>query len=283
MQRATIEQLVEDVRSDDLPLTAAGVAYYGFLSVIPGLIATVSVWALFGDPGRMQRRIDEIGTALPAGARDLIAEQIDSISASSERALSVGLVVSVAVALWLASTGMSHLVGAVNRIHQETDKRSFVARRLLALQLTVGAVLFALTALAAITVWPVVVRSLGLPDLLATLLRVAVWPALAAFLALALAVLYHLAPNRPAPWRWWTWGSAVAIALWLAASIGFQIYAGRFASFNETYGSLGAVVVFQTWLWLSALAVLLGAEVDELRESQQYRERMALDVDGAVR
>ncbi|QGG95081.1 YihY/virulence factor BrkB family protein [Actinomarinicola tropica] len=272
IDRAIVEDLIHDVQRDNLPLTAAGVAYFGFLSIIPTLIATVSIWGLVGDPARMQRRIDELATALPAGARDLLSSQLDSITATSERALSVGAAISVVVALWVASTGMSHLIGAVNKIHRDTDRRSFVARRWLAIQLTLGAVAFALVALAAITIWPSVVRALGLPSPASTLLRLAVWPVLAACLALGLAVLYHLAPNRQGRWEWWTWGSAVAIAVWTLASIGFQIYAANFASFNETYGSLAAVVVFQTWLWLSAMAVLLGAEVDEARDAQRQRE-----------
>lgn len=271
-ENEAVRDFVQDVQEDNLPLTAAGVAYFGFLSIVPALIATVSVWALFGDPVRMQRRIDELSVTLPAGARDLLSDQLASITAASDGALGLGAVVSVLLALWAASTGMSHLIGAVNKIHRDTDRRSFLARRWLAIQMTVGAVAFVIVALAAITIWPVVVRNLGLPSSLQTLLRLAVWPALAACLALGLAVLYHVAPNRQGRWEWWTWGSAAAVTVWLAGSIGFQVYAANFASFNETYGSLAAVVVFQTWLWLSAIAVLLGAEIDESRDVQRQRE-----------
>jgi membrane protein len=130
-------------------------------------------------------------------------------------------------------------------------------------------VVFVLAALGAIVVVPVILNYVGLSDVGDLLLRVGRWPAMYLILTFALSVIYRYGPDREAPrWRWITWGSAIAALLWLAVSALFSWYAANFGNFNETYGSLGAVVGFMTWLWISAMVILLGAEIDAAMEYQ---------------
>lgn len=257
------------IKADRVPLTAAGVAYFAFLAVIPALVAVVSIYGLVGDPDSVRASVEDVAGALPEEVADLVIEQLESITRSSSSALTVGLVVSLVAALWAASSGMGHLMEALNVVFGETEGRGFLVKRATAVVLTLGAVAFGIVAIGAITVWPVVVNSIGPPSPFGWLLRLAVWPVLAAGLAASLAVLYRVGPDRSAarvPWL--SPGAGVAVVVWVAASVGFQFYAGNFGSYNETYGSLGAIVIMLVWLWISALALLLGAEVNSVLDAR---------------
>ncbi|MBK5224858.1 MAG: YihY/virulence factor BrkB family protein [Acidimicrobiia bacterium] len=264
---AAATRMKAEVKADHVTLMAAGVAFYGFLAIIPGLVAVVSVYGLFGDPDTVQARVEDMAGSLPEEARNLLVEQLEAITGSSSSALTVGLVISLGAALWAASSGMGHLIEAVNLVYDEDESRGFAKLRGLALVLTLGAVVFGIAAIAAITVWPAVVAAVDPPSPFGLLLRLAVWPVLALGLSIALAVLYRYGPDREnAEWRWVSWGSGIAVLLWLVASIAFQFYAGNFGSYNETYGSLGAVVLLLMWLWISAVATLVGAEINSQLE-----------------
>jgi membrane protein len=247
------KEVMTGVKEDHVTLMGAGVAFFGFLAFIPALVAVVSIYGLVGDPDNIQARVDDMASAMPEEARGLVVQQLESITNTSGSALSIGLAISVIAALWATSSGMAHLVEAVNMVHGNTDERNMVHKRLLGIGLTVGAIVFAIAAIFAITIWPNIVDALNLPSPADWLLKLTVWPVLALGLMVALAVLYHVAPDRAAPAiRWISWGSGIAVALWIATSILFQIYASNFGSYNETYGSLGAIVIGLLWLWISA-------------------------------
>ncbi|QGG95080.1 YihY/virulence factor BrkB family protein [Actinomarinicola tropica] len=271
--KAVARRVGQQFKEDRVTLTAAGVAFFGFLAVIPGLVALVSVYGLFGDPDTVQDTVRDVAGTMPEEARDMLVNQLESITSTSGGALTLGLIISLAGALWAASSGMAYLMDALGVVYDEDEERGFVAKRLTAIGLTIGAIVFGIVAIAAITVWPAVVSAIEPPSPLGWLLRLAVWPVLAVALAAALALLYRLGPDREdAEWRWVTPGSMIAVVVWIAASIGFQVYAGNFGSYNETYGSLGAVVIMMLWLWLSAIAVLLGAEINAEMELQTARD-----------
>ncbi len=263
------KQVVAEIKADHVTLMGAGVAFYGFLAFIPALVAVVSIYGLVADPANIEQSVEDIAGAMPDEVRSLIVQQLEAITTASSGALSIGLVVSVLAALWATSSGMAHLVEAVNLVHGHEDDRNVVQRRLLGIALTIGAIAFAVLAIAAITLWPALVRSLDLPSFVTWLLSLAVWPVLAVALALALAVLYHVGPDRKGEWRWITAGAGVAVVLWVVASIGFQVYASNFGSYNQTYGSLGAIVVMLLWLWISATVVLVGAEINAVLEQRR--------------
>jgi membrane protein len=257
------------VKEHHVTLMGAGVAFYGFLAFIPALVAVVSVYGLVADPGDIQERVDDMTGAMPAEARDLIVQQLESITEASSGALSFSLAISLIAAIWATSSGMSHLVEAVNVAHGETESRNIVRRRVLGIALTVGAIVFAVLAVSAIAIWPGVINAIGPPSPVDWILKLAVWPVLAVGLMVALAVLYHYAPDRDVPFRWISWGAGIAVVLWLVASIAFQIYASNFGSYNETYGSLGAIVIMLLWLWISATVTLVGAEINAVLEGRR--------------
>ena len=267
--KAVATRVVHELKADRVTLTGAGVAFFAFLAVIPGLVALVSVYGLFGDPASVQDSVRDVAGTLPEEARDLLVNQMETITSSSSSALSLGLVVSLAAALWAASSGVAYTMEALNVVYDEDEGRGFVVKRLTALALTIGGIIFGMFAIAAITLWPAVVSAIDPPSPFDWMLRLVVWPVLAAGLAIALAVLYRVGPDRQdARLTWVSPGAGVAVLVWLVASIGFQFYASNFGSYNETYGSLGAIVVMMLWLWISTLALLLGAEINAELELQ---------------
>jgi membrane protein len=168
---------------------------------------------------------------------------------------------------------MKSLFDTLNIVYDEEEKRSFVKLNAISLCFTIGGVVFILGALGSIVAVPVILNYVGLSDLGDLLLRLGRWPAMYLTLTIALAVIYRYGPSREAPqWRWITWGSATAALLWLAISGLFSWYAANFGKFNETYGSLGAAIGFMTWLWISAIAILLGAELNAEMEHQTTRD-----------
>jgi membrane protein len=255
-------RLKAQLKEDDLPLLAAGVAFFALLALVPTLVAVVSLYGLVADPSDVQRTVDDTLQAAPTEVRDLVSSQLERVIDSSPSGLRVGVFVGLAVALWSASSGMKHLMGALTLAYDEVDDRRFLRLRGLALLLTVGAIAMALLALAGM-VLPDGLEDSGSMGTLRTVLQFARWPVLAVVVVLALSVLYRWAPDRDAArWRWVSPGALLATAVWLVASIGFSIYTANFGSYNETYGALGAIVVLMLWLYITAYAVILGAELN---------------------
>src|SRR3712207_6248998 len=165
------------------------------------------------------------------------------------------------------------MVDALNVVYGERETRSFVYRTVLTLGFTMAGILFILLAMGSVVVVPIVLKFVGLGDTTETLLSLARWPVMLVVVALFLACIYRFGPDRDrAKWRWVTWGSAVASFGWLAASAGFSYYVSNFGNYNETYGSLGAVIGFMTWIWISSTVVLVGAELDAEMEHQTARD-----------
>jgi membrane protein len=165
--------------------------------------------------------------------------------------------------LWSANAGVKSLFDALNIVHGEDEKRGFIKLNMVSLAFTLATILFALLSLAAIVVVPLIINFFGLAEVSNLIMRIARWPILLVLVAFALAVLYRYGPDRAkTQLRWITWGSAFAAVVWLAASILFSWYAANFGSYNKTYESLGAIVGFMVWIWLSVIVILIGAEID---------------------
>ena len=256
---------------DQIPLLGAGVAFFGFLALFPSLIALVLAYGLFADPSTIATQIDSLGTALPAEVKELIITQLTEQSQRTG-ALSVGVIISLLVALWSASGGVANLVQAINTAYDETDERNLVKKRLVALALTFGAIVFMITLITLIAVLPIVFSVLdGGP--LRWLVQVVRWVLIAVLIMVALAVLYRVAPDRDAPkMRWASPGAIVATLLWLLVSAGFSLYVSLFASYAKTYGALAGIVVLLMWLWLTSYAVLFGAEINAEAEQQTIKD-----------
>ena len=252
---------------------AAGVTYYALLAIFPAIAALVSVYGLFADPGTIREHLNGLSGVLPGGALEIIGEQVKRIASQGSGTLGFSFILGLGIALWSANAGMKAIFDALNIVYDEEEKRSFVKLNALSLAFTAAALGFALLALAAVVVLPIALDFFGLGGGLEWLIAIGRWPLLLAFVVLGLAVLYRFGPSRDkAKWRWVTPGSLVAAFLWVAASLLFSWYVGNFGSYNETYGSLGAVIGFMTWIWASSVVVLLGAELNAEIEHQTVED-----------
>lgn len=257
----------KEAKADQVPLLAAGVAFYAFLAIFPAIIAAVLLYGLIADPATIQSQLDSLGTAVPDAVKDLVTQQLQSVS-SRPQSTTISFIVTVALALWSASGGVSNLMTAINTAYDEEETRGFVKKRGLALLLTVGAIVFMLLMLGLVAVAPAVLNFLGAEGIFRFLAQAIRYIVLVLVIAVALAVLYRVAPDRDAPkMRWVSVGAGVATVIWLAASIGFSLYAGM-GGYAKNYGAVAGVVVLLFWLWLTAYAILLGAEINAESEQQ---------------
>lgn len=263
----------KEAQSDQVPLMAGGVAFFGFLALFPAMIASVLLYGLLVDPATVTEQMASLGDALPSQAREILTEQLQSLTSTSESALGIGVVVSLALALWSASGGIGNLITAINTAYDEEEERGFIKRKLLALGLTLAAVLFLFVIIALVAVAPAVPDSLVGSGPIRWLLEALRWALLFALIAAALAILYRTSPDRDAPkMRWVSVGAVIATLGWVLASLGFSLYVDNFSSYGKTYGALAGVVVLMLWLWISAYAVLLGAEINAESEQQTIRD-----------
>jgi membrane protein len=260
---------LKEFSNDQMTLIAAGVAFYAFLSLIPAIIAAILVYGLVTDPAQVASQVSSLSGVLPASAQDLLRQQMTGLVSANQKGLGFGLVLSVVLSLWSASGGTGNLVTAVNVAYDEEETRGFVRRKALALALTVGVIVVFLITTALVAVFPAVAGALHLPAPLRLGLEAIRWLIVLVVIAVALAVIYRVAPDRQgARVRWLSVGAAVATLSWIVISIGFSVYANNFSSYGKTYGSLAGVVVLLMWLWLSVCAVLLGAEINAESEKQ---------------
>jgi membrane protein len=260
-----------EAKADQVPLIAAGVAFFGFLSLFPAIVAAVLAYGLIADPAQIRTQTQDLAAAMPASARDLLLGQIDALTSAPRQGLGIGLAIAVLAALWSASGGTGYLITAVNLAYDEDETRGFIRRKLLALGLTLGAIIFVLLAIGLFAVGAAITD--GVPTAVRVLLELARLVVALILITIALAVIYRVAPARDAPrLRWVSVGAAVATIIWVIASIGFSIYVATFGSYAKTYGSLAAVVVLMLWLWLTVYAVLLGAEINAESEEQTARD-----------
>jgi len=258
---------------DQVPLLAAGVAFYSFLSLFPAMIAAVTVYGLVADPQTVARQAEAISNALPSSAASLITDQMKQIAAQPQQSLGLGLLIALALALWSASGGVGNIVTAINVAYDEEETRGFIKRKALALGFTFGAILFVVVAVALIAVVPAVLDAVLPEGPLRVLVNVARWALLVLAVATALAVLYRFAPDRDSPkFAWTSVGSSVATVIWILASAGFSLYVDNFGSYSKTYGALAGVAVLMLWLWLTAFIVLLGAEINAEAEQQTVQD-----------
>jgi membrane protein len=270
---AILRRVMAEVKEDNVTLLAAGVAFYAMLAIFPAIIAVVTVYGLVADPNQVEAQVSEFAKSLPAGADQLLTEQLQNVASAGRQSLSIGLAVSLLAVLWTASGGVQGLVKGLNIVYDERETRGFLKLRGLSLLLTLGAILVAVIALALVAVFPAVIDNLGLGQAGELAASIARWVVLALVVLLALAVVYRYAPDRENPrWRWVSWGVVVALVLWLLGSFGFSWYVDNFGKYNQTYGALAAVIILLLWLFLSTFAVLLGAELDAEIERQTGRD-----------
>lgn len=252
-----------EVIKDNLTMIAGSVAFSGVIAIFPVLIAVIFLYGLAFDPRDVARQLHDLSATLPGAARTLLYEQMREIVDTPRGGLSLGVFISLVTTLIAGSGGMHSLIDGINLAYDEAETRSFVRVRLLALVFTIAVILFTIVAVATIAVLPHLLEVVGLEPASRVLIGFGRWPALALVLMIGLSILYRYAPNRARPsWHWISVGGVVATLLWLIASAGFATYAASFGNYNKTYGTLAGIVVFMLWVYVSTLAILLGAELN---------------------
>lgn len=258
---------------DRVMAEAAGVTFYSLLALFPAIASLISLYGLFSDPAKLNDQLQGLGGIVPGGGLDIIKAQITALTASGHKALGFGAIVGVATSVWSANAGMKSLFDALNVVYHEHEKRSFVRLTLTSLAFTLGAVAFIIIALLAVVAVPVLLNFVGFGSAADMLLNLVRWPFMLLVLIGALALIYRYGPSRTnARWVWVSWGSVAAALLWVLVSLGFSYYVSNFGNYNKTYGSLGAVIGFMTWIWISSMVVLMGAELNAELEQQTERD-----------
>ncbi|WP_457934107.1 YihY/virulence factor BrkB family protein [Pseudoalteromonas sp. SCSIO 43210] len=264
-----VKRIFKQMNEDNLSLVAAGVAFYALLAIFPAIAAVVSIYAYFSSPTDISEHLSLFVTLLPDSSRELILSQVSSLAQSSNASLSISALGTLVLTIWSSSKGSQALITACNISYREYEKRSFFKALLVRFLFSMGAIIVAIFSLIIIGILPIVLNLVGLKEGIDLLIKLISWPLLALIFNFTLVLLYRYAPHRkPAKWRWITIGSSIATVLWILASIGFSFYVSRFSSYNETYGSLGGVVIMLMWLYISAYIVILGASTNAATEQQ---------------
>lgn len=246
---------------------AAGVTFFVLLAIFPAIAALVSIYGIFSDPAMIRTHLDDLSSFLPGGAIEVVGDQLGRVASGGKTTLGATFLFTLALSLWSANAGMKALFDALNIVYDAEERRGLIKLNAVSLTFTAGALLVLLLAIAAIIVLPVALEYAGLRTISGSIVMLARWPALLAIVVPTLALIYRFGPDREhAQWHWITWGSGLAALLWVVSSILFSWYAANFGSYNKTYGSLGAAIGFMTWIWISCMVILAGAEVDAVLE-----------------
>jgi membrane protein len=271
----TLKRTGKEFSSDNLTDWAAALTYYAVLSLFPAMIAMISILGLVVDPATITRVITDVVSQLgPKSAVDTFKGPIQQISSNRSGAL-LGLILGIAAALWTASGYVGAFMRASNAIYERDEGRPFYILRPFQLIVTLVLVLMAAAVVLSLIVSGPVASAIGsavgLGDTAVTVWNIAKWPVMLVVVMLMLAILYWSSPNaKPAGFRWVSPGSILAVLVWIVASAAFAFYVANFGSYNKTYGALGGVIVFLVWMWITNLAVLLGAELNA--EAERSRE-----------
>jgi membrane protein len=268
-----LARLAQSLRRDSMWLRSAGVAFCAIFAAIPGISVPAALFGLLGNPEAVHRPIEMLSGLVPVSATTFLADQMQAIARTSRTQLGAGLGGGILAALWGAWSGASGLIAALNVAYREEEARSFLRRSWDALVVAVAAGMFMLLAFGLVALLPIVLSRLSLGPTLQAVLSFARWLALAVLCIAALSMLYRFAPcRRAAKWRWVSPGAAVATMLWLVSATGFSFYVSHFPSYNQTLGLLGTIMMLLTWSYLTAFAVLLGAELNAELERQTSRD-----------
>jgi membrane protein len=260
--KAILLRVYEQTSDDRVLALAAGVVFYGLLALFPALTALVSSYALFTNANTIGDHLAGLAGFMPSSAFDLVNEQVSRIVTGTTGKLSIAFVVGLALAVWSANAGMKAIFDALNVAYGLKERRSLLVLNAISLLFTICAIAAVLVAFGGIVLVPIVLSYLPFGDA-APFLPWLRWPVLAILLLLALALLYRFGPDHINPrWHWITPGAVFAAIAWLAGSALLSWYLANFADYNATYGSLGAAIGLMMWMWISAIVVLMGAELN---------------------
>ncbi|MGH7079523.1 MAG: YihY/virulence factor BrkB family protein [Acetobacteraceae bacterium] len=259
--------------SDRMSLSTAGLAYYATFALFPAISTLVFLYGLMFDPHSVATQLQNLETLLPPPAYTLISERVQALVSRQGGALTIGLIISVAITYWSASTGTKSLLSALNLVYGEEERRGIIGFQLIGLGMTLSGMLAAVFGIAILVGLPAAISFLGLSGHQAALLKLVGVTALVIFVFGALTLLYRFGPSRsPDVHRIFLPGSITSTVLWMAASVLFSIYVTRVASYNAMYGPLAAVIGVMMWFYVSAYVVLFGAELNAALESSRKHQ-----------
>ncbi len=258
---------VREFMADDMPSVCAGVTFYTLLALFPALSAIVSLYGLVADVQDARAQILALSGLIPEGAVRVLGDEMLRLARAEHGGLTLAFSISLAVSVYSANAGMRALLRALTVAYEEQETRGFLRMNLVSLAFTVGGTLLAVGALIVVVAAPAGLEKVGLKNVaMLDLLR---WPVMLLGLLVSLSVLYGLGPNRPTRWRLLSPGNVVAALGWTAMSLAFSWYVANFGHFDRTFGSLGAVAGFMTWIWLSLMVVMFGAELNAAFEAPE--------------
>jgi membrane protein len=263
--------VLRSILENRLLATAGGVAFFALMAIFPALATIVSLYGLFADPHAIPERLAILAGVVPASVIGLLKQQVLSLAENHISTLSIAFLIGFLVSMWSANSGVSALFDALNVVHGSKETRGLLQFYTRTLAITLGSVVYGLLVL--IGVLPHVFSFVGLSQRADSLAAIFRWPVTLLIVMIGLSIVYRIGPSRSdARWRWVTLGSALAAVLLVAVSMMFTWYVAEFNSYNRIYGSLGAVVGFMTWIWLSVVIVLIGAELDAAIEKRASME-----------
>jgi len=267
--RDVLWRVYSEVLADRVALIAAGATYYIVLAIFPGMGVLVSIYGLLTDPSDLAKQMVFLSDFLPPGAYDLLLPQLEALAHKGRSELSLAFLASFLIAFWSATSGVKALFDAMNVAYGEVEKRSFVHVTLLAFAFTLAAIAALVVLVALVGVVPAILKTFYLDEWAEILARVARWPVILLMTGTATVVIYRYGPSREkAKFRWLSWGAAFSTIAWAIATTGFSIYLLNFANYNATYGTLGALIAFMIWIWLSIVILIVGAELNAELEHQ---------------
>ena len=268
---------VEEISADRLLLIAGGVVFYGLLATVPAITALVSMYGIFTPASTINAQLSFLADVMPAGAYQLISDQIVRIAGNSDGKLTLAFVLGLGIALWSANAGVKAIFDALNVVYDEDENRGWIKLNAISLSFTFAGVVVLILILGAVVALPLVLAFVGFAaQQQAGWLPLLRWPVMFALVVLGLSVLYRHGPSRRhAKWRWVSVGSVFAALSWIALSVAFSWYLSKFADYNATYGSLGAVIGLMMWMWISTAVVLIGAELNSEIEHQTAQDSTA--------
>jgi membrane protein len=266
-------RLLLSVPQNRLMTLSGGVAFFVLLAIFPAIATLVSLYGIVADARTIVEHLNLLAGILPLDVLELIHQQILGVATKSNGTLGIAFIVGLLISFWSANSGTSALFDALNVVYGEREKRSFVRLYATTLVVTLGSLLFMVLSLFGVIAVPLIIGVLGIGSSTEILLQYLRWPVLLLVVMAVLSVLYRVGPSRhDAKWRWLTLGSTAAALVWVAASMLFSWYVAQFNSYNRLYGSLGAIIGFMTWTWLSIFIILLGAALNAETEHQTARD-----------
>ena len=262
-----------EIGGDRVLAVGAGVVFFGLLAIFPTITALVSMYGLFTETSTIIGHLSFLESVMPPGAFDIVRDQVNRIISQGGGGLTFAFIFGLALALWSANAGIKAIFDALNVIYDEDEKRGFFKLNSISLSFTLGAIALFLLFVASVVVVPIVMNWFGLQGFWDSVVALLRWPAMLVVSLFAFSLLYRFGPSRDkAQWRWLSVGSLFGTIAWLAGSLLFSWYMQNFADYNATYGSLGAVIGLMMWMWLSTIAILVGAEINAEMEHQTARD-----------